>query len=81
MLLDRDLCLDNLRDFVEPGHRFFASFFEGEPELGADHSHSHENLFHTRESLAALAGDRWQAHYIGDWGHPRNQKMMRYTAC
>ena len=22
----------------------------------------------------------WQANYIGDWNHPRRQKMMEYVA-
>ena len=78
---DIRLCLRKLRDFVEPGHRFYATFFEGRPERNRARSHSLDHFEYTREQLLAFGAESgWEPEYLGDWGHPRGQRMMRYTA-
>jgi SAM-dependent methyltransferase len=78
---DIDLCFAKLSAFVKPGCRFFATFDESGipvPQIGK--SHSVRAFFYTRramESFGTRAG--WQAKYIGDWGHPREQVMVEYV--
>lgn len=81
-LADIGLCLERVRPAMAPGGRFFATFFEAEEEQehGAA-SHSRLNFRFTRDQMAE-AGRRagWVPHYLGEWGHPRDQRMMVYTA-
>lgn len=78
-------CLRETAHVLKPEGRFFATFFEaptsvyleplrqnadGFSQYDADPYHY---SFAEMEMLASLAGLR--AEYIGDWGHPRNQKM------
>jgi ubiquinone/menaquinone biosynthesis C-methylase UbiE len=76
------LCLEKLRDFVEPGHVFFATFNEGDSSWNRDTaSHSQKAFRYSREQMAAFGERRgWRATYLGDWGHPNSQKMMKYEA-
>ncbi len=76
------ICLSNLHRKVEVGCRFFATFFESEiisdnPEV----SHSHGIFQYTireMEEFAEHAG--WLPRYIGEWNHPRNQKIIELVA-
>jgi hypothetical protein len=78
---DIEVCLANLRDVVDPGHRFFATFFEGSTTERANHSHAHREFRYTPDHLEALAARHaWDGAYIGDWSHPREQVMMQFTA-
>jgi hypothetical protein len=78
---DVELCLRNLRAFVAPGHLFFATFSEGEPERNPDASHSRKIFRYSRGQLEALGHENgWRPTYIGSWNHPRDQKMMRFEA-
>jgi len=75
-----DLCLRNLSAFVEPGHVFFATFFEGGSEANPDASDDHGFFAYPHAELEArgrAAG--WQPTTIGDWGHPRNQQMLKFV--
>ncbi len=75
------VCLEKLRTFVEPGHIFFATFFEGDSSTNPETSHSHAYFRYSRKEMIAFGEHRgWKATYIGDWKHPRNQKMMKYEA-
>lgn len=74
-------CLTRLRAVVAPGHRFLATFFEGDPVGNAAFSHSHLPFRYPRtwlEDAGRAAG--WEPVYIGAWGHPRDQRMMRFVA-
>lgn len=71
---DIRLCLTNLRGVMKPEGIFFATFFEGAHRL---RGRSYFYPFATFEELAAKTG--WQVEYIGEWNHPRDQKMMRFT--
>ncbi len=78
---DIRLCLGRLRDFVPADHRLFATFFEGNSARNKSRSDSLDHFEYGREELIALAApERWQASYIGDWDHPRDQMMMMFGA-
>lgn len=84
-LVEEDIkaCLKNLKAFAgDKPLTFFATFFESETpqkgELGT--SHSHAKFEYTRaqmEQFGAEAG--WSMEYIGSWGHPRNQKILKFS--
>jgi SAM-dependent methyltransferase len=75
---DARLCLRRLADFVEPGHQAYVTFNEGDSSRNAARSHVHGTFQYSREEMADF-GQGWEAEYLGDWGHPRRQKMMRYS--
>jgi hypothetical protein len=79
---DVERCLSKLRAAAAPQCRLFATFFEvDEPIANPAFSHSHGYYGYTRaemEKLGALAG--WTSHYIGEWKHPREQRMIEYIA-
>ena len=81
--------LRELARCVRPGGRFYATFFEarGRPvperlahERGGVTSYRERDPFHYRfRDLARLcAGLPWNPVYLGDWGHPRDQRMVRF---
>lgn len=78
---DIGVCLHKLRAFVDPGHTLFATFNEGNSARNSSRSHAHGTFEYSRDEMAKL-GERhaWKPAYVGDWGHPRRQKMMRYVA-
>jgi cyclopropane fatty-acyl-phospholipid synthase-like methyltransferase len=84
-------CLINLEQVLNPGGKFYATFFETESKfdvspvnqanskgvvtnIDSDPYHYHISLF---EYL--IEGSPLQMEYIGDWGHPRNQKMISFS--
>ena len=82
--VDINLCLNNLARFANSKCRVFATFFEVEkPHFNfGRRSHSYAVFFYTRKQMVSF-GERngWSAHYIGDWDHPRGQRMMEYRLC
>lgn len=79
--VDIDLCLRNLRAFVNPGHRYYATFFEGDQDSDKQVSHSLDHFEYTRERMEKFGRlNGWTPTYIGKWGHPRDLMMMLYTA-
>jgi hypothetical protein len=73
------LCLKNLGQFVGAGHIFFATFLEGDSAGNPTDSHSLKGFEYTRAAMEDFgASNGWKSAYIGDWNHPRNQKMMKY---
>jgi len=76
---DIRLCLSNLRDFVDTGHIFFATFFQGQSSHNRERSHSIVCFRYTREEMETFGQQTgWTASYIGEWNHPRPQMMMKY---
>jgi hypothetical protein len=77
---DIRLCLANLRKIAAPGCRFFATYFQAEKAMNNPAvSHSHGGFAFTIAEMESFGRDTgWQPHHIGDWGHPRNQRMMEY---
>ncbi|MFQ5635924.1 MAG: class I SAM-dependent methyltransferase [Gammaproteobacteria bacterium] len=76
---DIELCLANLADFVQTEHTLFATFFEGDSAANWNESHSHAGFRYSRSEMEDL-GHRtgWRPTYVGDWNHPRDQKLIRY---
>jgi len=84
-------CLARLAPCMEKGARFYATFFELEP--GADReseqlhqpggmiSHSSSSFYHySQRDLAFVIEDlAWELRYLGDWGHPRGQRMLLFV--
>jgi ubiquinone/menaquinone biosynthesis C-methylase UbiE len=81
---DIRLCLEKMRRFINPGGRFYATYFIADGSLvkpGSARSHSHRGFRYPRaivEDFGAKAG--WRPKYIGDWDHPRHQMMVEYVA-
>lgn len=79
---DLETCLLKLKRVAVSGCRLFATFFEApEPVANQPVSHSHNYFAYTRsqmEDFGARTG--WESHYIGEWNHPRAQKIIEYVA-
>lgn len=81
-------CLERVARPVRSGGRFFATFFEcGESvegpvthEPGGITTRHDQDPYHYRfRDLQALAaGLPWRASYVGEWSHPRAQRMARF---
>ena len=91
---DIHVCLANLKEAMQPGGRFFATFIRkgNRAAAFADRGilmHDYENPAGSADDLAfeydaedLLKIGReigWQARYIGDWGHPRGQEMLEFA--
>ena len=74
---------------VKPGGVFYATFFEAPeteelaaevPRSGRRPTYRDKNPFHQRPSDLERAADPafWRFEYIGEWGHPREQKMAMF---
>lgn len=76
---DIRLCLHSLRSFLADGGRFYATFFEVQsPVSNRQASDSIECFFYTRDQIGVLAQSTgWRMQYIGNWGHPRKQVMVK----
>ena len=83
------LCLTRLARHVKGPCRFYATFFivpqDEEAEAFTHHpgsitTYPHKDPFHySIERLAqAAAGLPWRLEPVGDWQHPRSQKMVRF---
>lgn len=80
------LCLYRVAKVMQPGGRFYASFFErpkGFPVDGVppkSPKYTERNLFWYYRSDLKWAAEKspWRFTYIGDWGHPRSQKLVEY---
>lgn len=75
------ICLTNLRRFA-PGCIFYLTFNESAFDWPALFSpNTQRTYFYTRRLMEKIAGEcGWSMTYIGDWGHPRNQRMLRLVA-
>ena len=73
-------CLEKLRAWMGDGV-FYATFFEcDEPQENPEIPHDHGSWYYTREQMETFGRKAgWKCQYIGDWKHPRNQQMMRYS--
>lgn len=72
-------CFKLLRKCIADDGRFYATFFEAQsPVDNFSSSDAIDCFFYSREQmdmLACISG--WRMKYMGDWGHPRQQKMLR----
>ncbi len=76
---DIKLCLRNLNNYVANGaFKFYATFFIGNI-LEHPKSHPHRAFYYPLDVIDDLASQTgWKLSYIGEWGHPRNQKMVLF---
>lgn len=83
------LCLYRLGPLMAPGGSFFATFFERKPSHPIDKVtktrkgkgfFTEKNLYwYYRDDLRwASSFGPWKFRYIGDWGHPANQRMVQF---
>ncbi|MDD4932994.1 MAG: class I SAM-dependent methyltransferase [Methylacidiphilaceae bacterium] len=83
-LCPRDLerCLAKLRRVMLPDGAFYATFFEAPtPSRNPRASHSLGYFAYTREEMEGFgARHGWHPRYIGEWQHPRGQRMMLFRA-
>ena len=79
------LCLYRVAKVMPPGARFFATFNERRPRFPLDEikrgMYTERNVFwyYRRDMGWAARETPWSLRYIGDWGHPRGQKMLEFT--
>lgn len=71
-------CLRKLRDSISQTGVFYATFNECAIEQkNPAQSHDHQVFRYTLTQMYRLAHETgWYCKYIGDWGHPRGQKML-----
>jgi SAM-dependent methyltransferase len=85
------LCLHQVAGQMRPGGKFYVTFFEGRPSFPVDkimHEEGARRSKYTEHNVywyyradmrwAANHGP-WKFRYVGDWGHPRHQKMVELT--
>lgn len=75
---DIRLCAKGVREKINIGGCFYFTFFEGDSSGNLDEpSHANKNWSYSFEELDLVFSDcGWSLTYIGDWGHPRGQKMI-----
>jgi hypothetical protein len=75
------LCLDNLREIAKTSTQFYVTFFEADrPVKNPKRSHPHAGFAYTRDQMTEFgAACGWATRYIGDWNHPRQQKILQYS--
>lgn len=85
------LCLWNLASAFKPGACFYATAFICPPDVdwasprlheqGGITTHPAQDPFHYQlaDILACTTGLPWSFEYIGHWGHPRDQQMLKFT--
>ena len=75
-------CLKSLRNFVNSRVILYATFFEAFSKVdNPPFSDSIDCFFYTREQMNTIAEiSGWYMEYVGDWGHPRDQKLIKLIA-
>lgn len=81
-------CLINIEKVLNPGGKFYATFFEtknkfndqpvNQSNSGGVITHLDKDPYHYHLSLFEylISDSTLKMEYIGDWHHPRNQKML-----
>lgn len=83
-------CLATVAPAFHPGGRLYLTLFECPPDHDIDQplvqqpggrtTYRDKDPYHYRvDSLAGLAGGLWDVRWIGEWNHPRAQKMALFT--
>lgn len=84
-------CLERLAGIVKPGGKFFLTFYEIPNGHPADQPYRHQpggilsrgdaDPYHHRAADVAQCARLlpWRARSIGEWGHPRAQRMMEFV--
>jgi hypothetical protein len=75
------VCMSRLRQNVNPGSRFFATYFLGEETRSPGESNACHMFVYTRGQAEEFGRQHgWSPNFIGDWDHPRNQMIVEYVA-
>ena len=88
-LNDIQRCLYKTAKVLEPGGKFFATFYEDEgfhidTEIiwreDQAPTHSDADVYHYRYDVLKFIAEQFglKTHYIGDWNHPRLQHMILF---
>jgi SAM-dependent methyltransferase len=84
-------CLERLPTVMKPGSTFYATFFEipehaaaSEPfthQPGGVTTHGERDPYHYRftDLAHAAKGLPWRVEHVGDWNHPRGQRMAAFV--
>jgi cyclopropane fatty-acyl-phospholipid synthase-like methyltransferase len=81
-------CLHTICAYLAPGAKFYATFFVAPyntPSLQHDRGGiityaDRDPFHHPKEAIIEQAIYRsWQARFIGEWGHPRDQQMFEFS--
>jgi hypothetical protein len=83
-------CLAEIEKVLEEGGRFYATFFENpgrrlsvsdieEPDGFVAHLDRDPFFYDPDVFRWCVEGSALSCTLIGDWGHPRNQKMLLFT--
>jgi SAM-dependent methyltransferase len=79
-IIDIEKCFRSLREKIAPKGRFYFSFFEGDSVKNPTVSHPQGAWRYAVNELVALAKPAgWSVEYIGNWNHPRSQKIAVAT--
>lgn len=87
-LNDIRLCLYRVAPQMKVGGRFFATFFEAPADFPLDgvregkrgkHTERNPFWYWARDLEWAASFAPWRYRYIGDWEHPRNQRMVEFV--
>lgn len=75
-----ELCFRKLRPTISADGVFYATFFEADHKMvNLLDSQDHARFFYTRDDIKRFGTEHGFApEYIGDWGHPRGQRMVAY---
>ena len=80
-------CFERTADVLAPGASLYATFFEQGPEEPDDASichhggvvsHRNRDPFHVRFSELVGCSHALTPLYVGEWNHPRGQRMVRF---
>lgn len=73
-------CFSNFADYAGERAVLFGTFFiSAQRHANPTASDAHQGFFYTRDEIDAMAkASGLTATYVGDWGHPRGQKMVMF---
>ena len=72
-------CLKNLRQIIRDDGKFYATFFNDSSYKNVKGSNDQDNYYYSVDRMREMGHKQsWKTEYIGDWGHPRDQKMVCY---
>ncbi|TVZ59155.1 hypothetical protein NA63_1680 [Flavobacteriaceae bacterium MAR_2010_105] len=76
-----NLCFKNLKlNFKSDGVFYATYFFANQKINNPKKPHDHGVFKYTPEEIKGFGiQNGWDVEIIGDWGHPRNQKIVKYT--
>jgi len=74
---DIKLCLKNLYQSVNVGHRYFSTFVVGLSSQNIPPSHSHKAFRYSEDEMKQFGEEAgWKTVYHGDWGYPIPTMVM-----